>query len=339
MLELDGSMGEGGGQVLRTALSLSLCLGRPFRMTQIRAARSRPGLQRQHLAAVTAAAQIGDAAVAGAELHSQTLSFSPRDVRPGEYRFDIGSAGSTTLVLQTVLPPLMLRPGPSRLVIQGGTHNPLAPPFEFIRDAFVPLLRRMGAAVDVELTRPGFYPVGGGELVSVIQPSPELQSLRLLDRGALASVTAVVWLSQLPLHIWEREADVLARGLSLAPQAIHLHTQQAAGPGNAVCVSVTSSGVCEVFSAIGRKGLPAEKVASGVVQAVQEYLAATAPVGAHLADQLLLPLALAGGGEFLATALTLHAQTNAQVIERFGVARVHITEETCGVRFRIEGVH
>ncbi|HDP88421.1 MAG TPA: RNA 3'-phosphate cyclase [Thioalkalivibrio sp.] len=185
MLSIDGSMGEGGGQVLRSSLALSLCLGRPFRMTRIRAARSRPGLQRQHLAAVRAAAAIGHARVAGDELHSQTLEFAPAGVAPGDYRFDIGSAGSTALVLQTVLPPLLTADGPSRLVIQGGTHNPMAPTFEFIRDAFLPLLVRMGPRLAIALHRPGFYPVGGGELVVSVDPVPVLAPLSLHARGEL----------------------------------------------------------------------------------------------------------------------------------------------------------
>lgn len=167
MLNIDGAMGEGGGQILRSALALSLCLEQAFRMVNIRAARKRPGLMPQHLVAVKAAATIGDAEVDGATLGSQTLQFVPRGVKAGEYRFDIGTAGSTTLVLQTILPALLTAAGPSRLFLLGGTHNPLAPPFDFLAHAFVPLINRMGPRLRVQLERPGFYPVGGGSFVTL----------------------------------------------------------------------------------------------------------------------------------------------------------------------------
>ena len=335
MLEIDGSMGEGGGQVLRTALSLSLCLGRAFHLTNIRAARARPGLQRQHLMAVRAAVAVGDAQAQGDALDSRELTFIPGEVSPGDYRFDIGSAGSTSLVLQTVLLPLLAADQASRLVIQGGTHNPMAPTFEFLRDAYLPLVRRMGAAVEIELTRPGFYPVGGGELVARIGPGARLEPIELMGRGEIGRLTAGIWLSQLPLHIYEREAEVLRRGLRLAPEAITLHAQPAAGPGNAIYAVVESAQVTEVFSAIGRKGRPAEQVAAEVVAAVDDYLASGVPVGPQLCDQLLLPMALAGGGCFRAAAVTSHAATNARVIEAFGLARISFEPAGDGVVCRV----
>src|SRR5512133_1574470 len=181
MITIDGSMGEGGGQVLRTSLGLSLVTGQPFRIDNIRAGRPRPGLMRQHLAAVRAAAQISSAKVAGDEIGSRGLSFEPGPVRPGDYAFAIGTAGSATLVLQTVLPALMTASGPSRLKLQGGTHNPWAPPFDFLAKALLPLLGRMGPTIAAELIRPGFYPAGGGEFVVTIQPTPRLGPLELVE--------------------------------------------------------------------------------------------------------------------------------------------------------------
>jgi RNA 3'-terminal phosphate cyclase (ATP) len=318
MLEIDGSMGEGGGQILRTALSLSLHLQRPFRLVNIRLHRGKPGLQRQHLAAVQAAAAIGRAEVAGAELGATELQFIPRELVAGEYRFDIGSAGSTTLLLQALLLPLALARAPSRLQLVGGTHNPMAPTFEFLQQAYLPLLRRMGAEVELELVRPGFYPCGGGELVVRIDPVPRLSPLSLLERGAIKKIHAVSLLSRLPGHIAERELRVVAQGLGLAPEALQRRwTDKAYCPGNALQVLVRSEACTELFSAIGQRGVPAEVVAEGVVQQVRRYLAAGVPVGAHLADQLLLPLALAGEGAFLTLEPDRHTPTNISVIRHF----------------------
>jgi RNA 3'-terminal phosphate cyclase (ATP) len=327
VLEIDGSMGEGGGQILRTALSLSLYLQRPFRLYRIRQHRSRPGLQRQHLAAVQAAATLGRAEVAGAELNSAEIRFIPHGLFAGDYRFDIGSAGSTTLLLQALLLPLMLAPGPSRLQLVGGTHNPMAPTAEFLQQALVPLLRRMGAKVSVVLGRHGFYPKGGGELLVTIQPVSQLRPLRLLQRGALQGMRAESLLSHLPGHIAERELKMVAAGLGLAPRMLHRREAvEAYCPGNALQVTVESEAVCEHFSAIGERGVPAEAVAASLVQQVRRYLDAGVPVGPYLADQLLVPLAVAGAGAFITVKPDRHTPTNIAVIRRFLPLRIATTE-------------
>ena len=188
MLVIDGAMGEGGGQILRSALALSLCLNKPFRITNIRANRDKPGLRPQHLVAVQAAAKIADAKVDGATKSSQLLEFIPGSIKPGEYSFDIGTAGSTTLVLQTILPALLTAAQPSTIQLHGGTHNPLAPPFDFFQQAFVPLLNRMGPRIKTHLQRPGFYPVGGGIVAVTIEPVAKLQPLKIVERGALLTL-------------------------------------------------------------------------------------------------------------------------------------------------------
>src|SRR5688572_7099138 len=165
MIRIDGSVGEGGGQILRTALSLSLATGTPFQIENIRAGRKNAGLLRQHLTAVLAAAEIGSAETAGASLGSTALTFTPKSVRGGEFRFAVGTAGSATLVFQTILPALLLAGTPSRVEIEGGTHNMAAPPFDFLKRTFLPVLRRMGANISLELKRYGFYPAGGGRLI------------------------------------------------------------------------------------------------------------------------------------------------------------------------------
>ena len=214
MLTLDGSLGEGGGQILRTALGLSLVTGLEFRIEKIRANRQKPGLQRQHLAAVQAAAAIGQAEVEGAEINSQQLAFHPRGVAPGDYAFAVGTAGSATLVFQTILPALMIAAKPSALVLEGGTHNPLAPPYEFLAKAFLPLVNRMGPNVRAKLDRHGFYPAGGGKMRMTIEPVTRLARLDLLDRGKLLGLRATAIIASLPYHVAERELKVLKRELS-----------------------------------------------------------------------------------------------------------------------------
>src|SRR5512133_679150 len=193
MITIDGSQGEGGGQILRTSLALSLFTSQPFRMEQIRAKRQKPGLLKQHLTAVEAAKTVGCAEVEGAALNSQTLEFRPRSVAPGNYRFAVGTAGSATLVLQTVLPALLTGSDRSMLTLEGGTHNPMAPPFDFLTYSFMPLIHRMGPSVDLELRSPGFYPAGGGRFHARIEPTKQLSPLTLNERGAIRSRRAKVW--------------------------------------------------------------------------------------------------------------------------------------------------
>jgi RNA 3'-terminal phosphate cyclase (ATP) len=185
LVRIDGSAGEGGGQILRSALALALATGRPFEITNIRAGRKKPGLLRQHLTAVTAAAAVSGTQAPGARLGAGELRFTPGAIAPGEYRFAVGTAGSTTLVLQTVLPPLLVARGPSTLILEGGTHNPYAPPFDFLAKAFLPLVARMGPRVEAVLERPGFYPAGGGCIRVRVEPAPRLERLDLLERGEI----------------------------------------------------------------------------------------------------------------------------------------------------------
>ena len=318
MLTIDGAHGEGGGQILRTALALSMCLQRPVRLARIRASRRKPGLRRQHLTAVQAAAQITGARVEGAALGAVELEFIPGPVRPGEYRFDLGTAGSTTLVLQTLLPVLIGASGASRVVLEGGTHNPQAPPFEFLHSAFVPLLNRMGARVDVRLVRPGFYPAGGGCIEADIRPASRLVPLELLERGGVVSLGGVVWLSALPAHIAERERRVVHEDALWRSARLAVHrVEQPRGPGNAVVLVLECHHVTEVFAATGRRGVPAEDVAAAALASAREYVDAGVPVGAYLADQLLLPLALAGAGRYLTVKPSSHTLTNMAVIGQF----------------------
>jgi len=328
MIHIDGSQGEGGGQILRSALSLSMVTGTPFQIHNIRAQRSKPGLLRQHLTAVEAAARISQADVHGHRLHSRELAFAPRAVRPGTYAFDIGSSGSTTLVLETVLPPLILAGGATRLSLVGGTHNPSAPPFDFLEHAVLPVLNRMGARVVLTLERPGFYPRGGGRLTVSIESAERLSSslslraegnpIEITERDPIRSKRCVAAVAGLPRHIAERELGVVQEATGWPDDCFEVFEWPAEfGPGNIVSILIAGQQVTEVFSAFGKRGVRAERVAGQAVDEAMRFLAAGVPVGQCLADQLLLPLALAGGGRFKTLALSSHSRTNIAVIGAF----------------------
>lgn len=323
MLILDGSAGEGGGQILRSALTLSLATGRPFRIERIRAKRKRPGLMRQHLTAVKAAQAVSSAEVEGAEVGSMALSFRPgvllgSAVGGGEFSFAIGTAGSTTLVLQTLLPALMLASQPSRLTLEGGTHNPFAPPWDFLVDTYLPLLERMGPRFRPQLDRAGFFPAGGGRVSIEIEPVARLAPLELLKVEEPRELGATVLTANLPKHVGAREAKRIQELTSLPVERIDVRELGGvAGPGNAVMVKLKSPTVTEVFSTFGQQGVRAEAVAEQAVRDYRRFLAANVPVGEHLADQLLLPMALAGQGSFRTLPLSRHALTQIEVLAKF----------------------
>jgi RNA 3'-terminal phosphate cyclase (ATP) len=318
MIAIDGSEGEGGGQILRTSLALSLVTGQPFRMERIRARRQKPGLLRQHLTAVEAARTVGSAEVSGAALSSQALEFRPGPVTPGSYRFAVGTAGSATLVLQTVLPSLLTASDPSTLTLEGGTHNPLAPSFDFLAKCFMPLIHRMGPTVELELKRPGFFPAGGGCFHARIQPVTKLSTIALLERGSIRSRRARIWTSKLPEYVADRELAVVREELKWrADECSVENVPHPLGPGNAAVLEIEAEQVTAVFTGFGERGRPAEEVARAAVEAAKAWLDANVPVDEHLADQLLLPMALAGGGSFRTTKPSPHMATNAETIRRF----------------------
>lgn len=335
MLTIDGSRGEGGGQILRTSLALSLVSGTPFRIERLRAGRARPGLRRQHLTAAQAAAELGDADLEGAAVDSRELVFRPRGVKPGTYRFAVGTAGSTGLVLQTVLPPLLLAEGTSRLTLEGGTHNPYAPPFDFLARAFLPLLERMGARIEATLERPGFYPAGGGQATVTVMGGARLAPLTLPARGATVRRSARAMVARLPRQIAERELAVVESGLGWSPEELEAvvidGANRAPGPGNVLLLEVESEHVTEVFTGFGQRGVRAEAVAEGAVQEARAYLGADVPVGRYLADQLLIPLALAGGGTFRTMSPSRHLTTNIEVIRQFLAVEFAVTDVSDGV--------
>ncbi|MDE2422284.1 MAG: RNA 3'-terminal phosphate cyclase [Gammaproteobacteria bacterium] len=324
MLQIDGSIGEGGGQILRTALSLSLLTGKPFCLSNIRAGRKKSGLMRQHLVCVQAAKAVGHAVVSGDELHSTTLTFEPQTVQAGHYHFSIGSAGSTMLVLQTLLPVLMMQSQPSTLKIEGGTHNPMAPTFDFVQRCFLPAVAKLGIKADVVCKQSGFFPVGGGIIEVDIQPWMDRKAHVLLERGEIRAVNAYAGSLNLDTHIAERELATLANILTLGQQ--HHVPLSGQGQGNTAFVEVVSEHHTEVFTALGEMGRTAEQIAKHLANQVKRYLHATDAVDEHLADQLLLPLALGKGGEFSCRSISEHTRTQAGMIEMFLPVSVRLIE-------------
>jgi RNA 3'-terminal phosphate cyclase (ATP) len=329
MITIDGSQGEGGGQILRTSLALSLVTGQPFRMERVRAGRQKPGLLKQHLTAVEAAKTVGCAEVMGAALGSQTLEFTPGPVTPGNYRFAVGTAGSATLVLQTVLSALLTASGLSTLTLEGGTHNPMAPPFDFLEKSFMPLIHRMGPSVQLELRRHGFFPAGGGRFHARIEPAKKLSRLDLLERGSIRRRQARILVSKLPEHVGQRELAVVRDELKWrAEECAAEAVPYPVGPGNAVVLAIETEHVTEVFTGFGERGRPAEEVARSAIEAAKAWLEVDVPVDEHLADQLLIPMVLAGGGSFRTTKPSLHTTTNAEVIQRFVSVPIRIDRES-----------
>jgi RNA 3'-terminal phosphate cyclase (ATP) len=328
MFAIDGARGEGGGQILRSALSLAIVTGQAFRLFNIRARRTKPGLRWQHLAAVRAAQAVSSAVVEGAGLGATDITFTPGDLRGGRHAFDVGTAGSTTLIAQTLIPALLHTSQRFRISIDGGTHNPMSPPFEFLAHTYLPLLRRMGAHVEARLVRRGFYPAGGGRIELSIEKSAGLAPIELCSRGALLRKRAVAIVSRLPVSIAHRELATLGDALGWPPDVLHAsEDEDATGPGNAVIVEIEFENLTEVFAGFGLKGMPAEAVAKGVATAVADYLAGGAMVDAHLADQLLLPMAIVGRGRFTTPQLTQHTITNIGIIEAFMPVNIRIEQD------------
>jgi RNA 3'-phosphate cyclase len=320
MIELDGAFGEGGGQVLRTSLALSLITGKSFRLVNVRANRPKPGLQPQHLMSVRAAATIGNAKVAGDALKSSVLVFEPGEVKPGRYRFAIGTAGATGMVLHTLYLPLAWRAaGPSELTIEGGTHVTTSPCFHFLDVTWRGYMERLGLRIRLEMRRPGFYPRGGGEIHAVIQPCARIKSLLLTKRPALTQAAGFSAGAGLPEHVAQRQARRAEYRLGTRNIAANLAQQEwPGGPGSVLALRFDEASVPTLFFGLGARGKPAEKVADEAVDEALAYVDTGMPVDAHSADQIVLPLALSdGASEYAVAAVTPHLTTNIAVIKRF----------------------
>ncbi len=331
-IQIDGAQGEGGGQILRSALALSIMTATPFCIEGIRANCAKPGLMRQHLTAVKAATEICRARTNGAEIGSSFLSFSPGAVQGGDYHFAVGTAGSAILVAQTLLPALMLAPEPSRVIIEGGTHNIGAPPFEFFAETYLPLLKQMGAKVQAVLHRPGFFPAGGGRIELEIQPVDHLTPISLMKRGKLQEIKAEAVVANLSRDIAGRELKIVAARLGWPQETLFIREErQASGPGNVLLLKITHELLQETFAGFGKIGVSAENVAKQASKAVSRYLKGHATIGPHLADQLLLPMAMAGQGMYTTLRPSRHVTTNIEVIKRFFPVKISLHEKGEGV--------
>jgi RNA 3'-terminal phosphate cyclase (ATP) len=335
MIEIDGSQGEGGGQVVRSSLALSAMTGKPLLLSNIRGGRKKPGLLRQHLTGLRAIAAICDAEVCGGELGSAKLSFVPSSIRGANYTFQVGSAGSAILVAQTVLPALMLADVPSTITIGGGTHAAWAPPFDFFARCFLPQLTRMNANVTVSLRSHGFYPAGGGEIEVNVIPNVPLSGLELVNRmGELRpKVTALV--SRIPVSVGERECDVIRRKTEWREDVCRvIHVTDSAGPGNVVMIECEFDNVIELFIGFGKVGVKAEQIARSTLREAQQYLSSNVPVGEYLADQLLLPMGIAAtqgqASLFRTMPLSPHSETQIELIKRFLDIKIESQENSDG---------
>jgi len=326
MLVIDGSQGEGGGQILRTSLTMAMVTGTDIKIENIRAGRAKPGLMRQHMACVKAAQQICSAEVSGVKVGSTSIMFKPGSIKTGEYEFSVGTAGSTMLIFQTVLPALATVKGESRLKFHGGTHNMMAPSFDFIALSFVPVMKRIGVDIEMTLHRHGFYPQGGGEWSAIVKRSSGIKALELIQTGGLMSKEAVVTSSHIPDHIAQRELAEITKRCGWPREDMRSKNVKCLGSGNILSLRLHYEKHSEVTEYVGKVGVSAERVAKNAVQNMRRYQSNGAVVGEHLADQLMLPMAIGEGGVFRTLKPSLHSTTNRDVIQLFVDKRFEFEE-------------
>ena len=317
---------------MRTSLALACITGRPLRMTRVRRGRPKPGLANQHLTSIRAAQEISAARVSGATLGSKEFTFEPGPVRTGTYSFDVGTAGSTTLVFQTIVLPLALAGGDSEVTITGGTHNPMAPCYEYLESVWARLCKPLNLHVSLSISRAGFYPVGGGNITAGIRGigSPAaLTSGRYIDRGDILSIDGFSAVARLPRSIAERQARQAAERLAaagIAHDPITLRTLDAASPGTVLFLHCRSAHCTAGFFGLGARGKPAERVADEAVDQLLDYLGRDGALDPHAADQLVLPLALAPGAScFTTTRVTDHLVTHIAVLRQFLDRRIELS--------------
>ncbi len=326
-VQLDGS--GGGGQILRTAISLSLVTGQPFRITNIRGGRPKPGLMRQHLTCVRAAIEVSGGVADGGEIGSTELVFRPGAVRPSHYEFAIGTAGSTTLLFQTLFPALAMADAPSTLRLEGGTHNPMAPPYEFVEHCFLPEVARLGFTADLALNEAGFAPVGGGVIEATVRRAEPVPAT-WLERGEPLGHSLRVLRQGVPLKVAERVVGSACAALGWGSDDATITCGRGRSTGIICFAESRFANTTEIWSTLGERSVSAEKVGHRCGRGLHNYLGSGAVVGRWLADQLLLPMALAGGGEFLTLKPDDHLPTNIGVIEKMLPVSFRVTSEGDG---------
>lgn len=327
IIRIDGSQGEGGGQVLRTSLAMSAVCGRPVEIENVRAKRKTPGLRRQHLTCLRAAAEVCSAEIEGDEVGSQHVLFRPGKIKPGSYRFEIGTAGSVTLVAQTVLPILLAADGESEVTITGGTQVPMSPTWDYFEKTFIRQLRRMGAEVTVRIVKYGFYPAGGGEAVIKIKPWKNAVRYELLEKGSLKQARTVARVANLHPDIATSEVEIVRKGLSDLDIKSQTETVESVGPGNYCILELVYDNVTEIASEVGTYDKSRKAVANTVVSRARSYLKSGSAADVYLSDQLLLPILLAADrmpegevcwGRFtMPKRHSLHFDTNWEVLKKF----------------------
>ncbi len=322
LVAIDGSYGEGGGQILRTALALSAVLKRPLRVDHIRAGRKNPGLQPQHLKGVEALAQLTAGRAEGLKIGSERITFMPQEIIPGNYRFEVGTAGSVTLLLQALHLPLCLSTESSRLTLVGGTHVPWSPPFHYLQEVLLPSLRSMGISIGSALERWGWYPRGGGIAHVDIKPASELKPITLIDRGPLKRIRGISATSRLPSHVAERQKEYARKRIEKEFRVdveidIHLDVP-ANGPGSFFFLRAECERAVAGFSSLGERGKRAEDVARQAVDSLKTYIEREGCIDPYLADQLIPFLSLAKGhSSFTTTEITDHLLTNLWIVQHF----------------------
>lgn len=328
MLTIDGSFGEGGGQILRTSLALSAITGQDVTIENIRAKRDKPGLRPQHLTSVIAISQICGAEISGVSAGSERITFKPHKVRPGQYEFDISTAGSVNLVLQAILWPLALTDKGSRIVIKGGTHVPHAPTFNYIDDVFLPAVARMGLFCNYHMEKAGYYPTGSGEVRLEIRPVESLQPINLPHRTEPIHIKLTSAVSNLPESISQRQMDTgleYIRGMGIQPDQ-DMKQYPSPGKGTLFFIGLSSGNIKSGFQSLGARGKPAEKVAKDACVEFENYWKSGMAIDPHLADQLIIPMALAKGTSMFTTSeITQHLLTNISIVQRFLPVQFHVS--------------
>jgi RNA 3'-terminal phosphate cyclase (ATP) len=326
---IDGSTGEGGGQILRTSLALSCITGKSLHIENIRATRRNPGLAKQHISCVRAACQIYNGTCHGAILRSKILDFHPGPAQSGDFYFDIGSAGSASLVIQTVLPALFLAGKPSAVTVTGGTHNPLATPFDFLSETFLPAIKTAGFHGSCKLVKHGFFPAGGGKVSFNIRPRQKNshKTINFCEPPNQTQISARIYTAKLPENIADKQCNLLLQSNLDFKNIEHIKVTDSDGPGNCVMIRLCSTNRITVFTAFGERGKPSYKVISEVVDLTKDFLDSGAAVDRFLADQLLIYMAISKTGCFTTNELTAHLTTNMEIIKKFLDVDFHVDKQ------------